>query len=526
MPRVTLPPLLVCLLLLAAPARAADPHAARYSLDGSQVLWFLQLTDTHIDTVASSHEEERLGWALTAGVDFIQPDFVVVTGDLTDSTAGLFYGLGPIEEEWQSYRNIVNESGMLDPDFYFDLAGNHDAYGDGDLTFWTNFSLQGTSGSGTQFGWRLDRPFGSFCFYTVATPGNDGAQWPFDNQELTEAELAGFSDWLLGNPECRAHLVFGHHDYVDAKNQGTFRALAQQAGVGHYIHGHQHDLELTLEDDGIERVRTDSLGQGNDHNLTVFALDHDAFAFTSVAVDEPWPLIVITAPAADPRSETPVPAACEVAPVRALVFDDQLVPQVRFRWDQGPWADMTQRLDNPRQWRGLFAASGLGPGTHRLQVQATGSGERTVEQEVRFVEGPCDLGTLDPDLSFPEPGPEVVEVVEVVEPVSEVAAEPLVEAAAEPSEEVLAELVTEAVSEAVPETATEAVPEAVPDTGTQAVSEAVVPEVLDILSESYTGAEQAGDQGIPLGAHEGAEPVPEDEGALSGGCSVGSFRRR
>jgi hypothetical protein len=442
----------VALVLFAAwalPARAADPSLAAYSADGSRLLWALQLTDTHIDTFLNGNEEDRLRWALSEGVVAIQPDFVVVTGDTTDGTNGILYS-GANQGEWDLYRSIVDGAGMNDPDYYFDLPGNHDAYGDGGLALFRQNSVQGSATGRTQAEWRVDRPWGSTCFVGVATPQEQGQPWPLDPTELTPAELAETEAFLAGNPECRVTVAFGHHDAREAKGGDAFAALCHTYGIGHYLHGHTHDYALSFQDGGPLVLRTDSLGQGGDHQVTVLALDHDTFAWETVAADDPWPLAVATAPVRG-RFQTgsswgnpeylelpwapPVPRGCTEAPVRVLLFDAAPVSAATFRLDEGPWIDLVQRQDVPAQWRGRFDASSLAGGWHTLAIRATGSKERSFEVPVRLVDGPCELGDEDPDGGpplvpdtseepLPEAAVEVVEELEVapdaMEPVAEV----------------------------------------------------------------------------------------------------------
>ncbi len=533
------PIVLLTLLVFALPVRAADPSLATYSADGSRLLWLLQLTDSHIDTFLNGGEEDRLRWAVSDGVATVQPDFVVLTGDVTDGTNGLLYS-GANDAEWQLYRSIVDPAGLNDPDYFFDLPGNHDAYGDDGLALYRKYSVQGSATGRTQAEWRLDRPWGSTCFVAVATAQEEGKGWPADPTLLSPAELAETETFLAGNPDCRVTLAFGHHDAREVGGGDGFRALCQAHGIGHYVHGHEHDYQASYDGLSPLVLRTDSLGQGGDHQLTVLAVDHDTVSWESVGANDPWPLIVVTAPARG-RFQTgsswgnpeyldlpyapPVPRACEQAPVRVLIFDPQAIASAAFRLDDGPWHDLTQRQDVPAAWRGRFDATALAAGWHTLTVKAAGSKERAFDVQVRLVDAPCDVGDEDPDGGS------------VVEPEPEVPPEPVVEVVAEP------------VVEVVPETSPEASVEASVEVVDEVAADAVGPEDpglpgVDAGSDGAGAPEAAGDDHAAPGkdvavhpaadasadtsadGHLGTQPRPDDDADGSrSSCAVGARAR-
>ena len=539
--------LLLLLMTWALPLRAADPSLAAYRADGSRLLWLLHLTDTHIDTFLNGGEEDRLRWALSEGVTTVQPDAVVVTGDATDGTNGIFYS-GANQAEWDLYRSIVDTAGLNDAGYYFDLPGNHDAYSDDGLALYRQNSVQGAATGRTQVEWRLDRPWGSTCFVGVATPQEQGKPWPQDPAELTAAELAETEAFLVGNPQCRVTLAFGHHAPDQVEGGDAFRALCQAQGIGHYVHGHTHDYSLTFEGGGPLVLRTDSLGQGAGHQVTVLALDHDTFSWETVAADDPWPLVVVTAPvrgrflagASGATSDDlelphapPVPRGCTAAPVRALLFDPAPVSSATFRLDGGPWLELVQRQDVPAQWRGTFDASALDVGWHALTVRVVGSKERSVEVSVRVVDAPCDVGDEDTDggqTVLPEGTPEVVPEA-VAEVVPEAAVEVVPEAAVEVVEgsdvaggEALAEVAAgdsdtpgaaEAGSEAQAEPTT---PEAVEEG--DAGSKVDAASDVTVARPDGASASDVRDAAEIDAGYEGTLPRPDGAGGASG-CGVG-----
>jgi hypothetical protein len=255
------------------------------------------------------------------------------------------------------------------PDFYFDVPGNHDAYGEAALTHYLNFSVQGKDTGTTQQSWRVDFPQQSLHFFSVATPANDGMQWPFDNVEFSQAELDEVKGFLQANGDAEFQMGFGHHDYLNAKKAADMEALFTQHHVSYYSHGHSHDLKITMDGgDKILRYRIDALGQSKGSNVAIWAVDNYAVTVDVRDARAAWPRVIVTAPAdaevdwgnkvTNPHNP-PVPKGCTAAPVRALVFDPQSVLGVTFAIDNGAQTAMAPRKSNPFQWRGEFDATGL-----------------------------------------------------------------------------------------------------------------------------------------------------------------------
>ena len=80
--------LVAAVVFVAMPALdAGHPRGAYYSADTDKVFWFVQTSDTHVG-MTGSDDTSRLQWLVTTGKSVIDPSFIVVTGDLTDSTDG------------------------------------------------------------------------------------------------------------------------------------------------------------------------------------------------------------------------------------------------------------------------------------------------------------------------------------------------------------------------------------------------------------------------------------------------------
>jgi hypothetical protein len=422
MPRIPCPlffirHFLCCVLLLcpASPLSAGDPHSAYYSSDIDKLLWFIHASDIHMGT-SGSHDSTNLQWLTGQARNVINPSFIVVTGDLTDSTDGniLGYPNGPHQDEWDQYKNILSANGM-DASFYFDIPGNHDAYNDQDFSYYLANSLQGRATGRSQASWVRTGPWGKYHFLGINSADNSGDPfsifWPYgDRAGLDGSELSFISGEMSANSDADLTLVFGHHPLVETDDseetyllygKDEFVALMDRYGASLYGYGHTHDTSemfFTQEmTEGAFYFNVSDLGKGSPNQYTITAIDCNGVSSITQTVST-WPVVLITAPMDRRLGGIVNPYAYTVPngasnPVRALVFDPAAVEQVEFRVNGGGWQPMASVAANPRLWQGSWDASALMEGECTLEVQATtASGVRTdtVATYVKFPQPPVN----------------------------------------------------------------------------------------------------------------------------------------
>ena len=159
------------------PCRAGDPYAANYHWSANRTFWFMIISDIHVGD-SDNQDTDYLTWAVNEARNIISPDFIVATGDLTDSTNGSILGIffGPYPQEWQAYRQILLDAEIENiEEFYFDLPGNHDHYNDQPFDLYRQYSIQGEAHDKTQHAWTRLFPFGTYQFIGTNSAGNDGA---------------------------------------------------------------------------------------------------------------------------------------------------------------------------------------------------------------------------------------------------------------------------------------------------------------------------------------------------------------
>jgi hypothetical protein len=417
--------------VLSAPVLAGDPASASYCAENDRIFWFMTVTDTHIGA-AGSRDTDNLSWVVHEGKSVVNPSFIVLSGDITDSTNGNLLGIpnGPHQEEWDEYRATLDTPNTgINAGNFFDLPGNHDAYSDGAFSYYLNNSVQGRATGRTQASWTRQFDFGTYHFLGANTSANDGAAFslffPYgDRAGLDDGELAFLGSELSAHSDAALTIVFGHHPMEEVGDSGEtwllygapeFAALLQDYGVSSYTYGHTHRFSEAFftggeeygtktpysVDPGVFYINIDSLGKSSDHHFNITAVDCNGISTVTGEIGS-WPQVMITAPMdrnlgmhANPYVPYTVPRAAD-NPLRALLFDpDTSVATAEYRIDStGVWNAMQRVEGNPNLWEASWDAAELAEGEHAVEVRATGSaGAVRMDSVSVYVEGAADSCT-------------------------------------------------------------------------------------------------------------------------------------
>lgn len=382
----------VALFLTAAVVTAQHPTLCRYTYD-HEIIHFIMIADIHMgeDLTGGDQDSEYLGWVVDYLRPACSPELVVVAGDITDGSNGWFWpGGGPYEEEWWEYRDVIHAESM-NPSVWLDMPGNHDAYGDGDVSYFLSYSIQGTATSFRESNIRKNYSFGAYDFLSAATCQNVDLPWPSDISGLDDQELNFIENSLSINQDCKLTFVFGHHPTDDLMyGEGEFLDLLSDFNVSLYGYGHTHDCSLFWREETLH-LNIDSLGKGNHNHFALYVVDGNGLSVGTFDVMNS-PYVVISAPldnnlgsAGGNQYTYPVPHNSTNNPVRALAFT---VPggsnlTVSYRIDGGPWGEMAADPANDILWEGFFSGVGLSYGNHTLEVQAVSS-SRTATDTITF----------------------------------------------------------------------------------------------------------------------------------------------
>ncbi|KAF8664090.1 hypothetical protein HU200_055001 [Digitaria exilis] len=144
-----LPVLVVLVALAVAPSAVSREEREVREVSGAPdgVVWVAQLSDLHF----SVHHPERaydfrryVGPALA----MVNPDLVLITGDLTDGKSKDLLTMKQNEVEWVEYESTLNDIiqiSRLPRSIFYDLRGNHDSFGvpesGGDYDFYQKYSI-------------------------------------------------------------------------------------------------------------------------------------------------------------------------------------------------------------------------------------------------------------------------------------------------------------------------------------------------------------------------------------------------
>jgi hypothetical protein len=440
---------------LDCPLRASDPYSASYSADNDKIFWFILMSDVHIGAHGIP-ASENLEWMLTEAKDVINPSFIVNAGDLTDSTNWneLGYPDGPHNEEWVEYNTIVTGNGM-DENFYYDIPGNHDHFGDKNFDYYLNYSIQGAATGQTQISWTKIFDFGTYHFLGVNTCGNDGADFSMlpptygDNAGLDASERVYIENKLEENKAADLTMIFGHHliqkrstDWTDLTSDDVeawtmtaltygadeFIALMDAYNPLMYGYGHSHVYreEFFIKDmaDGVIYLNVASLVKSENNHYNIVAVDCNGISTVSQNVGT-WPAVIITAPLDknlgmrhNPYTSDVNDLSGESTPIRALVFDKIPVTRVEYRMykilestgdfvdrgvglvgglveREGVWHPMTQvdpaHPNYPYLWEADCALPVEG-GNYTIEVRATGSSTQSDSIPTASPAAPVDDG--------------------------------------------------------------------------------------------------------------------------------------
>ncbi len=392
---------LTLLLTTPSPASAGGPESAHYGRGSAGIFWFMHLSDSHIGASilegpdATTHFE----FALNQGVTVIDPAFVIASGDLCDGSVNGIPASGQDQEEWNTYSGVYTQAGMT-ADFFFDLPGNHDGYGDVGLSYYLANSLQGKT-NGTLFtDWVVQTPTGKeFYFFGLNSAGNGSG--PFlEDPAFTPDEIAALTVGMQDHADAELTFVFAHHQLGYPDNSSYIVNAILDNGGAYYLHGHRHSYtEYLAGNAAIVVNEVGSIGKYDNNNIGVGVIDHNAFVYRAADVTAAWPLVIISAPVsiALRGDNTPHPYAYDVCkdrpdnPVRAEVFSIAQTSEVTVAVGGLPTIQMTLAPDSEVIWEAEVDTTSLAAGDHDVVVTATVAGEVVHETiHASFVEGPCD----------------------------------------------------------------------------------------------------------------------------------------
>ena len=373
-------------------AHAADPSSRYYAQDTEGIFWFLHISDLHIDPLNNS-ARKHLTFALGEAVDVIQPIAVFASGDLVDGSVFLPTS-GQDKAEWDLYATLLSDANVT-PEFFFDMPGNHDTYGDQGLKHYLERSLQGST-TGSLFSDTVHTTsLGDYYFVALNSSGTYGTPFTFGNPQFTN--VPELEAGLETHASAQLVFAFAHHHLVphgatDAQtalgiggkddppgNVSEVMALLEDAGA-FYLHGHVHQYKESLQgklvtvqlanlagSPNVDRSSLDAWDKTKfESNIGVGIIDHNAFIYRVTDTTHPWPFVAITAPVDINLQGGGIPAGSTAG----VSYEGDFVP---YGEQANPYAyDVClARKDNPVRAVVPSGVAVLSPSRYRTSSSAT-----------------------------------------------------------------------------------------------------------------------------------------------------------
>lgn len=143
--------------------------AAPYPSDTpDNIFYFAQISDLHVSQFKRGHLD-NLRMFFERHLPRLNPEVVVVTGDLTDAKEQYRWGSHQFEKEWKAYNSILIEFGMLDnrPGFYWDQRGNHDCFSVAGWGSLENYFSQYSKTKTDKYAFTVKKSFGTYSFIGI-----------------------------------------------------------------------------------------------------------------------------------------------------------------------------------------------------------------------------------------------------------------------------------------------------------------------------------------------------------------------
>ena len=136
------------------------------SSNDSNSFVFIQISDLHISKFKG--HLLNLKTFIENELAIISPEFVILTGDITDAKDIKKVYSKQYLEEWEAYQKILTDSNInKKSNFWFDQRGNHDCFDVPNFTHKLNYFSRYSNTKNESFCYDLIKPFGKYTFITL-----------------------------------------------------------------------------------------------------------------------------------------------------------------------------------------------------------------------------------------------------------------------------------------------------------------------------------------------------------------------
>jgi 3',5'-cyclic-AMP phosphodiesterase len=292
-------------------------------------LAFAHLGDLHLTDAWHKNYKDML--SIVAQIEAQcakQLDFVVLPGDNADNGKPEQYALAAIALRMLSVPVHA-------------IPGDHDMEQGSLAAFHESLAAAALPSS-------LERRQHRLLFLDCCGNGAGGPDFRLGASQLTwlEAELAG------ATTQNEIPVVFMHTYPADLRGEGEGQALTQLFAahrVAFVGMGHTHYNEIS-HDGATIYAATRSTGQIDEGapGFSVTTIDDGIVSWRFKLLDDPFPFIMITAPADHRLLRDDVQKVGEACEVRALVFSDEVISHVECRIEGDRWTPMARSSEDGR----------------------------------------------------------------------------------------------------------------------------------------------------------------------------------
>ncbi|KAI8813646.1 hypothetical protein BJ742DRAFT_704781 [Cladochytrium replicatum] len=272
----------------------------------NNVFYFVQLSDIHVSKYINYGGLSHLVAFLEDELPALAPDFVLVTGDLTDAKDRDRRGSKQLKEEWIAYHTTLERSGVLNRvgtnnrRFWWDQRGNHDCF---DVVAQpghpSDFFSQFSSTKKDRYNFIHLKGFGTYSFvgmngcprYGLRRPFNFFSIFERNDMDLLEAALKLSGDKRANHTFVTSHYPTALTLFGRTSSGKSFQELSRSISL--YLCGHLHKLfwglgeKLYAYHKGWNFLELE-LGDIKNHGVfRIMAVDHDLVSFTDVVLQLP-----------------------------------------------------------------------------------------------------------------------------------------------------------------------------------------------------------------------------------------------
>jgi len=185
------------------------------------LFYFIQISDIHMSDKYTSGAQGHLFYFFKKMIPIIDPNFLFITGDITDSYSKSLH-MGTSENEWIMYRNILEHTGVDSKNngtFIWDVRGNHDCFMTPEWNCQYNYFKTYAHTKTRGFSFHYDTSYGTYSFVGLEGCPIVSTANPFFGvvDEVTMNMYSEFMDKNKANPNNKHNFVFMHFPESSAK---------------------------------------------------------------------------------------------------------------------------------------------------------------------------------------------------------------------------------------------------------------------------------------------------------------------